>query len=180
MTRLLFALLTASLAVANAQAALKPGDKAPDFTTQASLGGKVFAFSLADALKKGPVVLYFYPEAFTSGCTIEAHEFAAAADKYEAASATIIGLSHDGIEKLQKFSVSECRNKFAVGADQDQKIMKSYDAVLKEEPTYADRTSYVIAPNGKILYVYTNMDHPREHVTRTLAAVRRWAAAHPR
>ena len=179
MTRLLFALLTATFAVATAQAALKPGDKAPDFTTQASLGGNVFAFSLGAALKKGPVVLYFYPEAFTSGCTIEAHEFAAAADKYAAAGATIIGLSHDGIEKLQKFSVSECRNKFAVGADQDQKIMKSYDAVLKEEPTYADRTSYVIAPDGKILYVYTNMDHPREHVTQTLAAVQRWAAAHP-
>ena len=180
MTRILLAILTVSLGIATAEAALKPGDKAPDFTTQASLGGKVFAFSLADALKNGPVVLYFYPEAFTSGCTIEAHEFAAAADKYKAAGATIIGLSHDGIEKLQKFSVSECRNKFAVGADQDQKIMKAYDAVLKEEPTYADRTSYVIAPSGEILYAYTNMDHPREHVTKTLAAVKHWAAAHPR
>ena len=180
MTRFLLAILAVSLGIASAEAALKPGDKAPGFTTQASLGGKVFTFSLADALKKGPVVLYFYPEAFTSGCTIEAHEFAAAADKYKAAGATIIGLSHDGIEKLQKFSVSECRNKFAVGADQDQKIMKAYDAVLKEEPTYADRTSYVIAPDGEILYAYTNMDHPREHVTQTLAAVKRWAAAHPR
>ena len=180
MTRFLLAILAVSLGIASAEAALKPGDKAPGFTTQASLGGKVFTFSLADALKKGPVVLYFYPEAFTSGCTIEAHEFAAAADKYQAAGATIIGLSHDGIEKLQKFSVSECRNKFAVGADQDQKIMKAYDAVLKEEPTYADRTSYVIAPDGEILYAYTNMDHPREHVTQTLAAVKRWAAAHPR
>ena len=180
MTRFLLAILAVSLGIASAEAALKPGDKAPGFTTQASLGGKVFTFSLAEALKKGPVVLYFYPEAFTSGCTIEAHEFAAAADKYKAAGATIIGLSHDGIEKLQKFSVSECRNKFAVGADQDQKIMKAYDAVLKEEPTYADRTSYVIAPDGEILYAYTNMDHPREHVTQTLAAVKRWAAAHPR
>ena len=180
MPRYLLAILAASFTVAAADAALKPGDKAPDFTTQASLGGKVFAFSLAEALKKGPVVLYFYPEAFTSGCTIEAHEFAAAADKYQAAGATIIGLSHDGIEKLKKFSVSECRNKFSVGADADQKIMKAYDAVLKEEPTYADRTSYVIAPSGEILYAYTNMDHPREHVTRTLAAVKSWAAAHPR
>ncbi len=180
MTRFLLAILAVSLGIASAEAALKPGDKAPDFTTQASLGGKVFAFSLADALKKGPVVLYFYPEAFTSGCTIEAHEFASAADDYKAAGATIIGLSHDGIEKLQKFSVSECRNKFAVGADQDQKIMKAYDAVLKQEPTYADRTSYVIAPSGEILYAYTNMDHPKEHVTQTLAAVKRWAAAHPR
>jgi thioredoxin-dependent peroxiredoxin len=177
MTRSVLAILATLLAVATADAALKPGDKAPDFTTQASLGGKVFAFSLADALKKGPVVLYFYPEAFTSGCTIEAHEFAAA---YWSAGATIIGLSHDGIEKLKKFSVSECRNKFAVGADQDQKIMQAYDAVLKEEPAYADRTSYVIAPNGEILYAYTNMDHPREHVTKTLAAVKEWAATHRR
>jgi peroxiredoxin Q/BCP len=180
MIRYLLALLAASLVAGAADAALKPGDKAPDFTTQASLGGKVFTFSLGEALKKGPVVLYFYPEAFTSGCTIEAHEFAAAADQYTAAGATIIGLSHDGIDKLKKFSVSECRNKFAVGADEDQRIMKAYDAVLKEEPTYADRTSYVIAPSGEILYAYTNMDHPREHVTKTLAAVQRWAAAHPR
>jgi thioredoxin-dependent peroxiredoxin len=180
MTRFLFVFLVAALTVGTAHAALKAGDKAPDFTTQASLGGKVFAFSLGEALSKGPVVLYFYPEAFTSGCTIEAHEFAAVADQYRVAGATIIGLSHDGIEKLKKFSVSECRNKFAVGADEDQKIMKAYDAVLKEDPTYSDRTSYVIAPDGVILYAYTNMDHPREHVTKTLAAVQRWAAAHRR
>ena len=180
MTRFLLAILSASLSVTTAQAVLKPGVKAPEFTTQASLGGNVFAFSLSEALKKGPVVLYFYPEAFTSGCTIEAHEFAAAADEFTAAGTTVVGLSHDGIEKLQKFSVSECRNKFAVGADTDQKIMKAYDAVLKEDPTYSDRTSYVIAPTGEILYVYTNMEHPKEHVTKTLAAVKKWAAQHPR
>lgn len=180
MNRLIVAAVTLSLAAVTAHAALKPGSKAPDFTTQASLGGKAFSFSLADALKNGPVVLYFYPEAFTSGCTIEAHEFASAADDYKAAGATVIGLSHDGIEKLQKFSVSECRNKFAVGADVDQKIMKSYDAVLKEDPTYADRTSYVIAPSGEILYSYTNMENPKEHVVKTLAAVRKWKADHPK
>lgn len=172
--------LASLLCSAAATAALAPGTKAPDFTTQASLAGRAFTFTLSEALKKGPVVVYFYPEAFTGGCTVEAHEFAAAAQDFAAAGATVIGLSHDGIEKLQKFSVSECRSKFAVGADADQKIMKAYDAVLKEDPTYSDRTSYVIAPTGEVLIAYTNMDHPREHVTKTLAAVRQWAAAHPR
>ena len=180
MKRFLFAILTISLTAATAHAALKPGDIAPEFTTQASLGGTVFSFSLREALKKGPVVLYFYPEAFTSVCTIEAHEFAAAADAFAAAGATVIGLSHDGIQKLRKFSVSECRNKFAVGADADQTIMKAYDAVLKEDPSYSDRTSFVVAPTGEILYVYTNMDHPKEHVEKTLAAVRKWSSEHPR
>ena len=180
MNRFLIVVLAAFLSLATAEAALQPGAKAPDFTTQASLGGNTFSFSLADALKKGPVVLYFYPEAFTSGCTIEAHEFAAAADDYKAAGATVIGLSHDGIEKLQKFSVSECRNKFAVGSDADQKIMTAYDAVLQAHPTYSDRTSFVIAPTGEILYVYTDMKDPKEHVVKTLAAVRKWAAEHPK
>ena len=163
-----------------AHAALKPGEHAPPFATQAALGGKVFEFSLADALRQGPVVVYFYPEAFTSGCTVEAHEFASAAADFAAVHTTVIGVSHDGIDKLKKFSVSECGSKFAVGADENQKIMKAYDAVLRADPTYADRTSYVIAPSGEILDVYTNMDHPREHVAHTLAAARRWAAAHPR
>ena len=180
MKRLLLAIVAASLVAAAAHATLKPGVKAPEFTTQASLAGKVFGFSLGEALKKGPVVLYFYPEAFTGGCTIEAHEFAAAADAFNAAGATVIGLSHDSIEKLQKFSVSECRNKFAVGADTDQKIMRAYDAVLKEDPSYSDRTSYVIAPSGEILYAYTNMERPKDHVEKTLAAVRKWVAEHPR
>ena len=111
-------------------AALKPGAMAPDFTTQATLAGKPFSFSLADALKKGPVVLYFYPAAFTPGCTVEAHEFAEATDKFKALGATVIGVSHDPIEKLNKFSVTECRNKFAVASDADQHITKAYDAVL--------------------------------------------------
>ncbi|MEJ2575046.1 MAG: peroxiredoxin, partial [Gammaproteobacteria bacterium] len=130
------ALFAASLTVP-AHAALNIGDQAPDFTAQASLGGKVFTFALADALKKGPVVLYFYPAAFTKGCTIEAHDFAAAIDKYKALGATVIGVSHDGIEKLNKFSVSECRSKFPVASDADQHIMKAYDAVLAAKPQYA-------------------------------------------
>jgi thioredoxin-dependent peroxiredoxin len=168
------------LVTAAAGASLAPGTRAPNFTTEAALAGKTFSFTLSEALKKGPVVVYFYPEAFTSGCTVEAHEFAAAADDFAKAGATVIDLSHDRIDKLKGFSVSECRSKFAVGADADQAIMKSYDAVLKEDPTYSDRTSYVIAPSGEILSAYTNMDHPREHVTQTLATVRRWAAEHRR
>ena len=156
-------------------AALQPGTPAPLFTTQATLAGKPFTFSLADALKSGPVVLYFYPAAFTPGCTVEAHEFAEATAKFKALGATVIGVSHDPIDKLNKFSVSECRNKFAVASDADQKIMKSYDAVLALKPEYANRTSYVIAPNGKILYEYTALS-PDKHVANTMAAVEKWAA----
>jgi peroxiredoxin len=158
-------------------AALAPGARAPDFTTQASLAGKPFTFSLADALKSGPVVLYFYPAAFTPGCTVEAHNFAEATDKFKALGATVIGVSHDSIDTLNKFSVSDCRNKFAVASDADQKITKEYDAVLKMKPEYADRTSYVIAPDGKIIYEYTALD-PDKHVDNTMAAVQKWKAEH--
>jgi peroxiredoxin len=154
-----------------ALAALKVGDKAPDFTLQASMGGKVFTFKLSDALKKGPVVLYFYPAAFTKGCTIEAHDFADAMDQYHKLNATVIGVSHDDIEKLNKFSVSECRSKFPVAADTDQSVMKSYDAVLTKMPQYANRTSYVIATDGTIVYTYTDLN-PDMHVTNTLDALR--------
>src|SRR5437867_13444197 len=131
-------------------AALPDGAKAPDFSTVASLAGKEFKFSLADALKKGPVVLYFYPAAFTPGCTVEAHQFAEATGKFQALGATVIGVSHDPIEKLHRFSVSECRNKFAVASDADGGIMKAYDSALLDRPEYANRTSYVIAPTGDI------------------------------
>lgn len=157
-------------------ATLAPGTHAPDFTTQASLAGKPFAFSLADALKKGPVVLYFYPAAFTPGCTVEAHDFAEATDKFKALGATVIGVSHDSIGTLNKFSVTECRNKFAVAADADQKITKAYDAVLGMKPEYANRTSYVIAPDGKIIYEYTDLN-PDQHVANTMAAVQKWQAS---
>jgi peroxiredoxin len=158
-------------------AALPQGAQAPDFSTEATLAGKPFKFSLADALKKGPVVLYFYPAAFTPGCTVEAHNFAEATDKFKALGATVIGVSHDSIDTLNKFSVSECRNKFAVAADADQKITKEYDAVLAIKPEYANRTSYVIAPNGKIIYEYTALD-PDKHVENTMAAVEKWKAEH--
>ena len=158
-------------------AALPDGTQAPEFSTQATLAGKEFKFSLADALKQGPVVLYFYPAAFTPGCTVEAHLFAEATDKFKALGATVIGVSHDPIEKLDKFSVSECRNKFAVASDADGSIMHAYDSVLPSHPEYANRTSYVIAPTGKIIYSYTAMK-PDQHVENTMAAVKKWQEGH--
>lgn len=155
---------------APAFAALKVGDTAPAFKAQASLGGTVSEFDLAAALKKGPVVLYFYPAAFTPGCTVEAHDFADAIDKYKALGATVIGVSHDNIDTLNKFSVSECRSKFAVAADPDLAVAKSYDAILAAHPKYADRTSYVISKDGKIAYTYTSLN-PDKHVANTLEAL---------
>src|SRR6202045_2950003 len=170
---MIFALSSAALA-APLYAALAPGVQAPDFTTQATLAGKPFTFSLADALKNGPVVLYFYPAAFTKGCTVEAHDFAEATDKFKAMGATVIGVSHDTIDTLNKFSVSECRNKFAVASDADKKISTAYDANWFIT-AYSNRTSYVIAPNGTIIYEYTALN-PDKHVENTLAAVAKWQA----
>ncbi|HEY0767636.1 MAG TPA: peroxiredoxin [Steroidobacteraceae bacterium] len=177
MRRSLLAALTTVLITIPAYAALPNGAKAPDFNTNASLAGKEFKFSLSDALKKGPVVLYFYPAAFTPGCTVEAHEFAEATAKFKQLGATVIGVSHDPIEKLNRFSVSECRNKFAVASDADGGIMKAYDSVLPEQPEYANRTSYVIAPSGEIIYSYTAMK-PDKHVENTMAAVKKWQDEH--
>ncbi len=168
--------LMAATFAAPALAALAVGAAAPDFSAQASLGGKEFNFSLADALKKGPVVLYFYPAAFTKGCTIEAHEFAEATSQFAALGATVIGVSHDSIGTLDKFSVSECRSKFPVAADPDETVIKSYDAVLAQKPEYANRTSYVIAPDHTILMTYTDLN-PDKHVELTLAAVKKWRDA---
>jgi len=165
-----FALVALFSLTAPVLAALKVGDTAPTFKAQASLGGVVSDFDLAAALKNGPVVLYFYPAAFTPGCTVEAHDFAAAIDKYKALGATVIGVSHDTIETLNKFSVSECRSKFPVAADPDLAVAKSYDAILTSHPKYANRTSYVIAKNGKIVYTYTNLN-PDKHVANTLEAL---------
>jgi peroxiredoxin len=178
MKRLVATALLASVIALPALASLNIGTKAPDFTAPASIGGKEFSFALGDALKKGPVVLYFYPAAFTPGCTVEAHDFADATDQFAALGATVIGISHDTIETLDKFSVSECRSKFAVVADADEHIIKAYDSVLKQKPEYADRTSYVIAPDGTIIYTYTNLD-PSKHVENTIDAVKKWKAAHP-
>ena len=153
-------------------AALKPGDAAPDFTAQAALGGEDFNFSLANALKKGPVVLYFFPKAFTAGCTAEAHEFAEAADRFAAAGATLIGMSSDDIGTLHKFSTQECSAKFPVAADPDLKVIRAYDSALVRVGSFgvADRISYVIGQDGKIAYVHADRS-PEKHVENTLAAV---------
>ena len=163
---------------ASARAALDVGDKAPPFSIDASLAGKVFKFSLADKLKSGPVVLYFFPAAFSRDCTIEAHEFAEATEQYTQLGATVIGVSADDIDTLKRFSTTECRNKFAVAADVDQAVMKSYDAVLFYKTDYANRTSYVIAPNGTILYQFTSLN-PMRHVANTLGALKTWLAKKP-
>lgn len=156
-----------------ASAMLKQGDLAPVFRAKASLGGKVFDFDLADALKRGPVVLYFYPAAFTPGCTIEAHDFAAHIDDFHHLGATVIGVSSDDIEKLNKFSISECRSKFAVAADEDQAIAKEYGTTLIGK--YDNRTSFVVARDGKIAYEYTSLD-PAKHVRNLLDALHRLEA----
>jgi thioredoxin-dependent peroxiredoxin len=172
MKRSITTLALLALLAAPAAAALTDGTKAPDFTLQATKGGNVFTFHLADALKNGPVVLYFYPAAFTTGCTIEAHDFADAMDQYTALHATVIGVSHDPLDKLQKFSVSECRSKFAVAADTDQAVEKAYDAILAIKPQYANRTSYVISQDGTIVYSFTDLK-PDQHVANTLDALKK-------
>jgi thioredoxin-dependent peroxiredoxin len=178
MMKIFVAALGLALAIASpASAQLKVGANAPDFSTRATLGGKEFDFSLADARKKGPVVLYFYPAAFTPGCTVEAHEFAEAVPKLEALGATVIGVSRDRISVLDRFSVTECRSAFPVAADPTGNITRSYDAVLSSFLKLADRTSYVISPEGNILYAYHALD-PEHHVGNTLAAVTAWADAH--
>jgi peroxiredoxin len=174
-TRSLAALsLGLSLSFAS-HAALDAGAPAPDFTAPATLGGKAFTFALADELKKGPVIVYFYPAAFTSGCTAEAHEFAAASDQFKALGAQIIGVSKDDMETLHKFSVSECGGKFPVASDTDLKIAKSYDATMFIWPGHSDRTSYVVTPDGKVYSVYSALS-PKKHVQSMLDALKEWHA----
>jgi len=175
-------------------AALKPGAKAPAFTAQASQAGKDFTFSLKDALKKGPVVLYFYPAAYTGGCDLEAHTFASEKQKFDSAGATIIGVSADSIQRLNDFSSDPdyCAGKFPVASDADGKIAASYG--LKLIPPQADvtdirgakvthgfipRTTFVIAKDGKIVTsLSSNEDHikPDEHVSKSLAVVQQMRA----
>ena len=167
--------LTFLLVSSSAPAALAPGAAAPNFTTKGALAGKPFDFTLAQALRKGPVVLYFFPAAFTPGCTIEAHEFAEATPEFAKLGATVIGMSADPIDKLQRFSVEECRNKFAV-ATATPAVIKGYDVALPVRPGMTNRTSYVIAPNGKVLHAYSAMS-PQNHVSETMAAVKKWRSA---
>jgi len=174
----IFAWLISFLMVSNANALLESGTAAPVFTTDVALAGSTVSFVLTEALKKGPVVLYFYPKAFTSGCTVEAHLFADATEEFAKYKATVIGISADNIETLKKFSVEECRNKFSVGADPDGKIIKAYDAKLWFGGSTSKRASYVITPDGKVFYVFSSMS-PKEHVSKTLEAVKAWKNNQP-
>ncbi|MDT9001837.1 peroxiredoxin [Paucibacter sp. APW11] len=158
----------------DASAALAVGAAAPTFTTEAATAGEASRFDLAENLKNGPVVLYFYPKAFTSGCTVEAHQFAEASDKFKALGARVVGISNDDIATLKKFSVEACRNKFSVAADAGAKIIRSYDAKLAMVEM-ADRISYLITPDGKIAAVHASMNADG-HVDAMLKAVERWKA----
>ena len=160
----------AILAAAPTAAALPTGAKAPNFTTQGAIAGKPFRLNLAEQLKHGPVVLYFYPKAFTKGCTLEAHAFSEAAKDFKKAGARVIGMSADDLPTLEKFSVEGCRNAFAV-ATATPEVIKAYDVALKQKPEMTDRTSYVIDRSGKIVFVHSDLDWS-EHVAKTLAAVK--------
>lgn len=174
--RLALALILAASAIP-ADAALPVGAKAPDVKTMGALGGKTFRLHLAEQLRSGPVVLYFYPKAFTGGCTQEAHAFAEAHDQFAAAGATVIGMSADDLPTLQRFSTEACRSKFAVGVATPA-IIRAYDVALRlpaapaarTPASVTSRTSYVIARDGRIRLVHSDMDY-RDHVRLTLEAV---------
>lgn len=190
MKKLLFAGL-ASLAVAlPSVAALQTGDTAPQFTARASLAGKEFNYSLADALKQGTVVVYFYPSAYTQGCNIQAHTFAENMDAFNAAKATVIGVSLDSIERLNDFSADPdyCAGKLAVASDADGSIAKSYQLMVREgRPGFADtrgvaidhgfaeRTTFIVTQDGKVAATIGGVS-PEENVAQALAAVKDIAA----
>jgi len=166
-------LAAAALALAlPASAALKTGAAAPDFSAPAYLAGKPFTFKLADALKEGPVVVYFFPAVHTPGCNMEAHLFSEAIDDFKAAHATVIGVSAGKIDEMAAFSseTEHCGGKFAVAADEGAKIARQYDSLLPQKPGWSNRTSYVIGQDGKIVHVYSDLK-PTEHVKETLTAV---------
>ena len=194
MKPIVISLLVSTALAVPAYAALKLGDKAPDFAAKASLAGKEFSFSLAAALKKGPVVVYFYPSAFTQGCNIEAHTFAENKDKFDAAGATIIGVSSDSIARLNDFSADPayCAGKFPVASDATGAIAKSYDLQSREgkagmkdsrgneiDHAFTERTTFVITPDAKIVATLSSADDkitPADHVEKSLALVQDIAA----
>ena len=190
MKRSLCAGLVAALLVAPAFAALKEGDTAPAFEAPASLAGKTFGFSLRDALKKGPVVVYFYPSAYTGGCNVQAHTFAVNHDKFAAAGASIVGVSLDSIARLNEFSADPeyCAGKIAVASDVDGKIARAYDLSVRDavagskdtrgadiDHGYAERTTFIVTPDGKIAATVGGLA-PEVNVERALQAVQKLAA----
>ncbi len=170
---LAFALAGTATLSTPASAALKEGTQAPDFTLPAYLAGKPFTFKLADALKNGPVVVYFFPAPHTSGCNVEAHLFSQAIDQFKALHATVIGVTAGNLDQLADFSreTEHCGGKFPVAADKGATVAKAYDATLLMRPGWSNRTSYVIDSSGKITHVYSSLN-PDKHVQETLAAVK--------
>ena len=170
----LLATAVAAFAVAASPAAAKLADgaKAPDFTAPAYLAGNAFTYKLADSLKKGPVVLYFFPSAYTSGCNVEAHLFSEAVDEFRANGATVIGVTSGK-------DTESCGGKFPVAADPGAAIAKRYDAPMSMKgmsmPGLSGRVSYVIAPDGSVIHAYDNLN-PNDHVEQTLGAVKAWKA----
>jgi len=177
--------VTALIAAAPAYAELQKGAKAPEFALQAALGGKDFNYDLADALKKGPAVVYFYPKAFTKGCSAEAHEFAENIENFKALGASVIGVSGDDIKALEDFSTKDCASKFPVAADPKGEVIAKYDVALPipgastmlkmDHP--ANRTSYLVAPDGTVIATYTAMDASK-HVSTMLDALKAWRETH--
>lgn len=175
----------------SALAALPEGVTAPDFKAQASLAGKAFNYSLRDELKKGPVVVYFYPSAYTGGCNIQAHDFAVNRDKFSAANASVIGVSLDSIARLNDFSADPnyCAGKIVVASDADGKIAKAFELTVREAAAgkkdtrgieithgFAERTTFVITPDGKIAATLTNLA-PSANVAKALEVVQKLADA---
>jgi thioredoxin-dependent peroxiredoxin len=189
MKRILLTCLISTAICLPALAALKNGDSAPDFTTQASLAGKEFKFSLKESLKKGPVVVYFYPSAYTQGCNVQAHTFSVNQEKFAAAGASVVGVSLDSIQRLNQFSADPeyCAGKFPVASDANGSIAKSYDlnvrqiAGLKDtkgnevDHGLAERTTFVVTPDGKIAATIGGMT-PTENVMKALEAVQQLKA----
>lgn len=169
MRNVLLGLSLIALSSSPLAAALPQGAKAPDFTTTGAVGGKAFKLHLAEQLKKGPVVLYFFPKAFTSGCTAEAHAFSESIGDFKKAGAQVIGMSADNLDTLKDFSVKECRSAFPV-ATASPAVQKAYDVAWAAHPGVTTRTSYVIGKNGKIAMVHDDLDWS-QHVSKTLAAV---------
>lgn len=166
----LFVAFAAALFAQPLAAALPVGAKAPDFRTMGALAGKPFKLHLAEQLRHGPVVLYFYPKAFTEGCTLEAKAFADAMPQFRAAGARVIGMSADDLATLKRFSTEGCRNAFPVAMAAPATI-RAYDVALKAKPELSDRTSYVIASNGRIVMVHSDLSW-KDHVAKTLSAVK--------
>ena len=169
MRYLLAAAFLAVTAAAPLHAALPVGAKAPDFTTMGSLNGKPFRLHLKEQLRSGPLVLYFYPKAFTEGCTLEAKAFSDAIPEFRKAGARVVGLSADNLDTLKKFSVEACRGQFPV-ATASADLIKAYDVTLPSRPI-SNRTSYVIARDGRVTFVHSDLSW-KEHVAQTLAAVK--------